>query len=352
MAKNNLANLYMNNQAGLNFPAEERYLKAQKLLLQCQEIPTAKLNLGLMYCHGQIDKHLSLEERYSLAEKLFEESIEGEPKSRFPLAYIYVHTGKNLQDINKMNYVLECFETDYLTNEEKSRLHKILLMQKLKCLDGLDRGNYEEAFEKAHEAEILSGDTLALSEQFAVILQEDEEVHGNTELPPSLKESSSNRDIAPAFDRHVPSKENILHLKTKEIKGKVLLEGKERKNEKKHAQTLRNIKEIANQRSKDLIKDISSSSVQRKIVFDSPQVKKSYEMMLSDLIKGKKLEEIIKDILFYGHQTKGIGKPEPLKGQYQGFWSRRINQEHRIVYRVVGDQVIVYEAEGHYQKQK
>ncbi|MFN7012153.1 MAG: Txe/YoeB family addiction module toxin [Allorhizobium sp.] len=32
----------------------------------------------------------------------------------------------------------------------------------------------------------------------------------------------------------------------------------------------------------------------------------------------------------------GIGKPEPLKGEFQGFWSRRITGEHRLVYRVTG----------------
>jgi toxin YoeB len=33
---------------------------------------------------------------------------------------------------------------------------------------------------------------------------------------------------------------------------------------------------------------------------------------------------------------KGIGKPEPLRQNLKGFWSRRINKEHRIVYRIVG----------------
>ena len=33
---------------------------------------------------------------------------------------------------------------------------------------------------------------------------------------------------------------------------------------------------------------------------------------------------------------RGIGKPEPLKGQFAGWWSRRINDEHRLVYRVAG----------------
>ncbi len=45
---------------------------------------------------------------------------------------------------------------------------------------------------------------------------------------------------------------------------------------------------------------------------------------------------------------KGLGKPEPLKGQFQGYWSRRITQEHRLVYRVVGDVIVVYRCFGHY----
>jgi toxin YoeB len=36
------------------------------------------------------------------------------------------------------------------------------------------------------------------------------------------------------------------------------------------------------------------------------------------------------------HPFKGTGKPEPLGGNLAGFWSRRINQEHRLVYRVIG----------------
>jgi toxin YoeB len=32
----------------------------------------------------------------------------------------------------------------------------------------------------------------------------------------------------------------------------------------------------------------------------------------------------------------GLGKPEPLKGEFSGFWSRRINGEHRLIYRVSG----------------
>ncbi len=44
----------------------------------------------------------------------------------------------------------------------------------------------------------------------------------------------------------------------------------------------------------------------------------------------------------------GIGKPEPLKHDRSGYWSRRINQEHRIVYQVDNDAVYVIQARFHY----
>ena len=44
----------------------------------------------------------------------------------------------------------------------------------------------------------------------------------------------------------------------------------------------------------------------------------------------------------------GVGKPEALKHNLSGKWSRRINQEHRIVYSVVDDTVYVYSVKGHY----
>jgi toxin YoeB len=44
----------------------------------------------------------------------------------------------------------------------------------------------------------------------------------------------------------------------------------------------------------------------------------------------------------------GIGKPEPLKGPLSGWWSRRINDEHRLVYRVRDDTVEIIQARGHY----
>lgn len=45
---------------------------------------------------------------------------------------------------------------------------------------------------------------------------------------------------------------------------------------------------------------------------------------------------------------RGIGKPEPLKHQLSGCWSRRINKEHRLVYQVTSDAVIVISCRFHY----
>jgi len=44
----------------------------------------------------------------------------------------------------------------------------------------------------------------------------------------------------------------------------------------------------------------------------------------------------------------GIGKPEPLKHGLAGYWSRRINDEHRIVYKVEADSVFIAQARYHY----
>ena len=44
----------------------------------------------------------------------------------------------------------------------------------------------------------------------------------------------------------------------------------------------------------------------------------------------------------------GIGKPEPLKHQLSGYWSRRINEEHRLVYRVEDDTLTIVQCRYHY----
>jgi toxin YoeB len=46
----------------------------------------------------------------------------------------------------------------------------------------------------------------------------------------------------------------------------------------------------------------------------------------------------------------GTGKPEPLRGDFSGWWSRRITEEHRLVYRVEADSLLIAQCRFHYQR--
>lgn len=48
------------------------------------------------------------------------------------------------------------------------------------------------------------------------------------------------------------------------------------------------------------------------------------------------------------HPFEGTGKPEALKHQLSGMWSRRITQEHRLIYSISGDVVTIHSLKGHY----
>jgi toxin YoeB len=61
---------------------------------------------------------------------------------------------------------------------------------------------------------------------------------------------------------------------------------------------------------------------------------------------GKRINLLIQDIL--RTPFEGIGKPEPLKGDLAGYWSRRINDEDRLVYTVKADDVIIIACRYHY----
>lgn len=64
----------------------------------------------------------------------------------------------------------------------------------------------------------------------------------------------------------------------------------------------------------------------------------------------RKLKRIIQLCLASCHQpTVGIGKPEPLRYNYQGYWSRRIDQEHRLVYSFDEQTVTAIQCRYHYQ---
>jgi toxin YoeB len=60
----------------------------------------------------------------------------------------------------------------------------------------------------------------------------------------------------------------------------------------------------------------------------------------------KKIRNLIESI--QQNPFEGIGKPEPLKHDLSGCWSRRINKEHRLVYEVSGHEIFILSAKGHY----
>ena len=78
----------------------------------------------------------------------------------------------------------------------------------------------------------------------------------------------------------------------------------------------------------------------RKILFETDDALKQFNEWEK---QNKKIFSKIIELLDDARQSpfKGLGKPEPLKHHLKGYWSRRINQEHRIVYKVTSDAIIV-----------
>ena len=60
----------------------------------------------------------------------------------------------------------------------------------------------------------------------------------------------------------------------------------------------------------------------------------------------KRINLLLKDISTQHYE--GIGKPEPLKHNYRGFWSRRINDDHRLICQVYEDEIRIIKCRFHY----
>lgn len=60
----------------------------------------------------------------------------------------------------------------------------------------------------------------------------------------------------------------------------------------------------------------------------------------------KRINTLIKDIASNGHE--GIGKPEALKHDWSGFWSRRITDEHRLIYAITDTSILIAACRYHY----
>lgn len=76
------------------------------------------------------------------------------------------------------------------------------------------------------------------------------------------------------------------------------------------------------------------------------------EWQTQDRVVLKRINTVIRDIMRgaeAGEPNIGIGKPEALKHGLSGYWSRRITSEHRLIYKVVGDEIRTAACRFHYE---
>ena len=84
----------------------------------------------------------------------------------------------------------------------------------------------------------------------------------------------------------------------------------------------------------------------RKITFTPDAFKEYNELIVTDFGLVQKIIILLRAI--QQDPFKGLGKPEPLKGEFSGFWSRRINQKDRLVYRITDDHIEIIKCYDHY----
>ena len=84
----------------------------------------------------------------------------------------------------------------------------------------------------------------------------------------------------------------------------------------------------------------------RKIIFESSAFEDFNDWATQDKKLYRKIVKLIKDI--DRSPFIGIGKPEPLKHELSGYWSRRINDEQRLVYKVTDNSIVIIGCRYHY----
>lgn len=83
------------------------------------------------------------------------------------------------------------------------------------------------------------------------------------------------------------------------------------------------------------------------LVFSSRSWEEYLYWQATDPGRLRRINQLIKEVM--RDPVAGIGKPEPLQHGCQGYWSRRIDGEHRMVYKVVGDQLWMAQLRYHYR---
>jgi len=84
----------------------------------------------------------------------------------------------------------------------------------------------------------------------------------------------------------------------------------------------------------------------RNIVFVTKAFKEYQDWIVNDRKILIRIGDLIRDIL--RDTFAGIGKPEPLKYTYKGYWSRRIDNEHGLIYNIDNDNILIFSCYSHY----
>ena len=84
----------------------------------------------------------------------------------------------------------------------------------------------------------------------------------------------------------------------------------------------------------------------RHVEFVPDAFKEYQDWIETDRKLALRIGDLIRDIL--RNPFEGIGKPEALKHQFKGYWSRRINREHRLIYKITDDSVLIISCYSHY----
>lgn len=84
----------------------------------------------------------------------------------------------------------------------------------------------------------------------------------------------------------------------------------------------------------------------RHIEFVPGAFKEYQEWIETDRKMALRIGDLIRDVL--RNPFEGLGKPEALKHQFKGYWSRRINKKHRLIYKITKTSVVIISCNSHY----
>ena len=85
----------------------------------------------------------------------------------------------------------------------------------------------------------------------------------------------------------------------------------------------------------------------RRVIFESNAFEDFVDWSKRDKKLYNRIVRLIKDV--QRSPFRGIGKPEPLRFELRGYWSRRINDEHRLIYTVTDDDITIIACRYHYE---